>query len=660
MNKMVQLCSANQLIINFMIMIKKIIIGALLLNSISSNAQVFFSEDFSSGLNSWTNVDDDSDPSIPGPNGSDYDLWYVSSQYASLVAGSDGAAAISHSNAPNGAVWVAMTPNNFLISPLIDLSGASASNLKLKFDAGSGQLAGGHEEHYAVYVTTSNIPASIITSTPIFEETLPTTSASAMESHVIDISSYAGQSVYITIRHYNCTNQFNLLFDNIIIEQVLDNNASIESLELNRYSLTNTNNTLDLNITNEGTVAITSITIDWNDGASNSSVITGLNIAPFTSDLVSHPVAISYPTVLEKTIDVTITEVNGVNDTDPIGNTANTQFNTISTHVNKNVVYEEGTGTWCQSCPGGAVMMETMLADHPDNFIAIAVHDNDPMAVQEYRDSSHYVSLPKFHADRVIKEQQIQFPEPPFLKLAQLEVPASLSIMATSAANSITINVTATFNTVFSAANFRLGAIIVEDDVTGTTSDYDQANVYSGGSYGPMGGYENLSDPVPASQMVYNHVGRALIGGYNGQANSVPATITDGQTVNYTFNYTVPSDNDISKTHVVLVLIDQTTGGIVHAVKSDITVGINELSSFSTEIYPNPSNGYLNIEFIGTNEDYVITMFDVTGKKVLTDEISNANGKTIKTINTKALKNGVYFVNVATNGVSTTTKVLVQ
>jgi len=241
-----------------------------------------------------------------------------------------------------------------------------------------------------------------------------------------------------------------------------------------------------------------------------------------------------------------------------------------------------------------------------------------------------------------------------------LEVPASLSAMATSTGNSITINATATFNTVFSAANFRLGAIVVENGVTGTTSDYDQANVYSGGGYGPMGGYENLSDPVPASQMVYNHVGRAVIGGFSGQSNSVPATITDGQTVNYTFNYTVPSDNDISKTHIVLVLIDQTSGAIVHAVESDIVVGINELSSFSTEIYPNPSNDYLNIEFIGTNEDYVITIFDITGKKVLNDEISNANGKTIKTINIKALKKGVYFVNVATNGISSTTKVVVQ
>ena len=642
-------------------MIKNLIIGAVLLSSINAKAQVFFSEDFSvPGLNGWTNVDDDSDASIPGPPGVDYDLWYSSNAYASLITNSDGAAAISHSNAPNGAAWVALNPNNFLISPMIDLSSATASNLKLKFDAGSGQLAGGHAEHYAVYVTTSNVPATIIASTPVFEETLPTTAASAMLSHIIDISSSAGQNVYVTIRHYNCTNQFNLLIDNVIVEQVLADNASIESLELNRYSLTNTNNTLDLNITNEGNSPLTSITIDWNDGTAHSSVISGLNIAPFTTGLVSHPVAISYSTVLEKTIDVEITHVNGVIDADPAGNTAATPFNTISTHVDKNVVFEEGTGTWCQACPGGAVMMETMTNDHPNNFIGIAVHDGDPMTVPEYRDSIEFVSLPKFQADRVLKVQLVQAPEPPFQELIQREIPVSMTAVSTNSGNDITIDATLTFNTVFSAATFRLGAIIVEDGVTGTTSDYDQANVYSGGTYGPMGGYENLPNPVPASQMVYDHVGRALIGGYNGQMNSIPSTITEGQTVNYTFNYTVPSDNDITKTHVVIVLIEQATGEIVQAITSDLIAGMDELSTLNTDVYPNPTNGNLNIEFIGNNSDYVVTFFDIAGKEVLSEKIYNANGKTTTTINTSVLNNGVYFVNVATSGVSSTTKVIVQ
>ena len=46
-------------------------------------------------------------------------------------------------------------------------------------------------------------------------------------------------------------------------------------------------------------------------------------------------------------------------------------------------------------------------------------------------------------------------------------------------------------------ARYKLGFILTEDNVTG----YSQANNFSGGSYGEMGGWENkggwVSDPLP-------------------------------------------------------------------------------------------------------------------------------------------------------------------
>ena len=59
-----------------------------------------------------------------------------------------------------------------------------------------------------------------------------------------------------------------------------------------------------------------------------------------------------------------------------------------------------------------------------------------------------------------------------------------------------------------------MAVVIVEDSVRGTASGYAQANYYSGGGNGPMGGYENLPSTIPASQMTYNHVARVLAGGF--------------------------------------------------------------------------------------------------------------------------------------------------
>jgi len=642
-------------------MIKKFIVLALLSNALASQAQVFFSEDFETGnLNAWTNVDDDADAS--NSPGIDFDLWYASNQYANLVAGSDGYAGVSHSQAAPAGTFLPYTPNNFLISSAINLSGVTGSGLRLTFDAGSGQLAGGHAEHYAVYLTTSNQMADITAATPVFEETLPTTSASIMESHSIDISAYNGQTVYLTFRHFNCTNQFNLLIDNISVEKPLNENGSIESAAINRFSLTNTNNTLDINVTNEGSSTITSVTIDWNDGAAHSSTITGLSIAPLATGVASHTIPVTYSTIVEKTLNINLTHVNGVVETDLTNNTTIAYINTVSSHTVKTVVFEEGTGTWCQACPGGTVMMDDLTQSYPNTFAGVTVHVNDPMENLEHAQGSDFYALPSFHADRRLFDQPFSDGQSVYNALAPLEVPVSISTNIYGSGNNAVIEATATFSTIFANADLRLGLIITEDGITGTGALYNQANIYSGGAYGPMGGYENLPDPVPASQMVYDHVSRALVGGYDGQMNSIPTTITDGQVVNYTFNYTVPAGVDVTKLHAVVVVIDQTTGAIMQGKMSPINLatGIKELKTLKTSIYPNPTTDKVTVNFIGEGKDYMISIFDITGKVIVRETLTNQTGNVQHEIMVNQLQKGSYFITVSNDVESSTQKIIVQ
>jgi len=637
---------------------KRIIILSLLISCVYfAQAQVFFSDNFNDGnIDGWTNIDNDSDPTMSP--GIDYDLWYASDMFAGFVTGSDGAAAISHSKAYDGSDWVALNPNNFLISPSIDLSLAQANDLKLKFESGSGQATGGHAEHYAVYVTTSNTIVDIEAATPVFEETLP--SGEQMFSHIIDISSYSGQTVYVTFRHFNCTDQFNLLIDDVIVEQVLNNNASIESVSLNRYSLTNVDNTLGINITNNGANNITSLTIDWNDGASHTSTITGLNIAQFSTTFVPHPTFVNYSNVLEQEILVNITEVNNETDPDISDNSAYIQINTISQISQKRVLFEEGTGTWCPSCPRGTVMLDNMTTAHPNDLIGIAVHvGTDPMVVNEYETNSDFFASPSIHVDRTFLDQNVDDAESLFNQQISLNVPAELNATISESGNNIIIETSATFRSVFANADFRLGVIIIEDHVTGTNSGYDQNNIYSGGAYGPMGGFENLPNPVPAAQMEYNHVGRALLGGYSGQVNSVPSTITDGDEITYTFNYTIPTTSDISNMHAVVVLIDQSNNQIINAASALLSpLGISTTNIIETNIYPNPTSDILNIKLNTNGEDYTISIIDINGKVVLQKRFES-NVKNM-TISTKDLVKGNYFINISNNKQSTTKKIVIM
>lgn len=634
-------------------MIKTLLPALAMVVGTTAFAQTHFSDDFNdNNLTGWTNVDNDSDASTSNP---DYNFWYTT-DFSSYFPENGAASAVSRSWAAN----VVYHPDNFLISPAINLTSASASGLSLMFRTGSIEPSPYFDEHYAVYVTTSNVPATIITSTPVFEETLP---GNQMYSHTIDLSSFAGQTVYVTFRHFNTVDENTLLLDDVVVKNLVPNDASVDAVTLNRYSQTSTNNTLAVSVKNEGSNAITSVQINWNDGTDHIQTITGLNIAPGATASVNHPTAVNYATVVEKDLAVTISQVNTVADSDPSNNTGSGKINTVSAVEEKSVVIEEGTGTWCGWCPRGAVAMDYMVTTYPTDFIGIAVHNADPMTVTEYDNGANFTGFPGSNVDRVLLDQSVS--QSAFVSYynarKDLIVPAAVSVAASGAGSSVTVVASATFRTVFAAANYRLGVIIIEDGVTGTTSGYNQANYYAGGASGAMGGFESLPDPVPAAQMEYNHVGRALLGGYNGQTGSVPAAITDGQTVSYTFNYAVPATSNKANMHAVAVLIDQTTGEIVNAAEGSLSgASLGEMETIAMEVYPNPATDVVNVKFEGQGGDYQIVITDLAGRQVAATSVANANGAQAVALPVSELGAGNYLVTIAKEGASYTQNLIVK
>ena len=239
----------------------------------------------------------------------------------------------------------------------------------------------------------------------------------------------------------------------------------------------------------------------------------------------------------------------------------------------KVVLIEELTGSWCQWCPGGAVTGEQLVHDYDDLFF-VAVHCGDPMENTDYYNAYGVAGAPTAKIDRTLSELGINEWETNYLA-AVAQVPDAI-INVTSTYDSLTRALTVSVEAIPSVAlsgDYRLGAILTEDAVTGYNSSYDQSNAYSGGGNGAMGGYENLPSPVPFYRMAYDHVGRQLLGGYNGEAGSLPATMQSGQSYTHTFNYTLPSDFDEDYIKVGALMIDQSNGQIVNAGKTDYIKG---------------------------------------------------------------------------------------
>ncbi len=544
------------------------------------------------------------------------------------------------------------TANDWLVSPSVNIP-ASGTTI-LQFDAMGADA--NFPDGFKVYVSSTGNTVSDFGAAALTVNAATT----SFSNYSVNLSSYAGQTVYIAIQN-NSTDMNRLNIDNFVVRQPLANDAILVSATLNRYSLTNTNNTLSLNVKNDGSNPITSVTVDWNDGTAHSQTIS-TNIAVGASANVTHPTMVTYATAVEKNINITISQVNGAADPVTTNNSTSKLFNTVSQNSPKVVLIEEGTGTWCGYCPRGAVAMDYMDQNHPTTFAGVAVHNGDPMTVTAYDNGADFSGFPGANVDRVILGGDVSNNdfETYHNDRKDLIVPAGLDLTATINGNAITLNASATFRTPFTASNFRLGVIMSEDNVTGTGSGYNQTNYYANNALGAMGGFESLPDPVPAAQMVYNHVGRALLGGYDGQTGSVPAAITDGQVVNYTFNYTVPSTSVRGNMHATLVLIDQANGEVVNAKQIPLTqLSVAENTTINMEVYPNPASEAVNVKFDGKGGSYQVSLIDLTGRTVASSQV-DANGVTSVAIPVKGLKAGSYLVSVANETGSFTQQVVVK
>lgn len=231
----------------------------------------------------------------------------------------------------------------------------------------------------------------------------------------------------------------------------------------------------------------------------------------------------------------------------------------------KNVLLEEATGTWCQYCPEGIYYIDSLYGAY-DNVIAIAIHTNDVMACEDYFNATGLTQAPSANIGRNF---QSKTPSEWFACVQQEmanQPKATVSVQnqfnETTRVLTSVVTITALENI---SGNYKVAGIVCEDAVTGPAPQYNQANQYSN-YYFPMGGFENLPNPVPANRMAFDHVARQMLGGYNGEAG-MPSSLAAGQTYSHTFTYNVPEEYDHNYIRVVGALISG-TGVIDNVAKS--------------------------------------------------------------------------------------------
>lgn len=452
-------------------------------------------------------------------------------------------------------------------------------------------------------------------------------------------------------------------------------NAAISGLDIGGNIATQTV-TPTITVMNAGATTLTSfdVVLDYN-GTPYTQNITGQNLASLASYTVSFPGIIL--AAGSNVATATVSNVNGGTDDDATDNSSSITVNPVVPAVGKMVVGEEGTGTWCQWCPRGAVYMDMFEQEFNEFWAGIAVHNGDPMTVTDY-DAGIGTLISGYPSALVDRGNEVDPSGMGTDFYARLQTAPKAFIVNGATWNSTTreLNVSVTADFQASANNnYKLACVLTEDGVTGTTG-YAQSNAYAGGANGVMGGFESLPNPVPAAQMVYDHVARVIKPSFGGFVNSFPAVVNNGDAHTVNFTFTLPANWDETSIHIIGLLIDP-AGRIDNAGKATIAeavangyvngtgVGVEEMTleqiDATFQIFPNPTTSNATVTINLTQESTVaLKMMDMSGKELAVRNYGSINGSSSVELNTAGLQAGVYLIELTVNNETLVKRLIVE
>ena len=410
-----------------------------------------------------------------------------------------------------------------------------------------------------------------------------------------------------------------------------------------------------VSVMNLGLTSINSFDIDFNyNGQIITENINGLNLltgGTYQVDFINNITLIagSNPCISN------IYNVNNVlYDDDNTDDTITTQIISITPAQGKLVIGEEATGTWCGWCPRGAVALNWMDKDYEGFWQGIAVHNNDPMEDSDYDDGLypfHSGSYPSGVVDRTNNIDPGNFKED-FLQRIIIEPNAVITNGAELDSNilkvSLTVNIKNSIN-----GNYKLACVLVEDSVTGNSSQYNQANSYSGGgSLVDVDGidWNTLPTSVSYSQMIYRHVGRSISPSFSGEP-LISTSFVVGDTETICFEFILDPSWDQSQIHIVGMFIDNdnridngSSTTILSAINTGYvacnttSIGIELNGPNRINIYPNPAKNKIFISNL-KEDNTLVKIYDINGRLVLENKISNK-----EYLNISKLSKGIYQI----------------
>lgn len=477
--------------------------------------------------------------------------------------------------------------NDWMVTPQIKIYGTGAK-LAWKAMAASNIKRDG----YKVYVSTKGYAMEDFETEPIFS--IDAEVGGTLQSHEVSLDKYAGQTIYIAFVN-DSYDKYVLCVDDIVVSGPEATDAQDRaSFEVTTPLMTDTGKAqMSVNVKNLKTPTLDAVKVCYrvNDQVFSQD-FTGLNLNQGQTAALTVEQTVDVPLNTTCTYDIWV-EVDG----DPALSVRDSIRGTYFVS-NRRTLIEEGTGTWCGNCPGGALALEYMEKNYPDKVVSIAVHNDDPMEIAAYNDFCQYPAFPMMLVDRkylglpaeLDEDYNYSFLVPGsgveyFFQLAQRFIAeAELSGTATltdANKNRLEIKVESRFINDCKSSGYDIALILLEDSVTAPDgSMYPQSNYYASTKYTFVGKKDTILNSggwgeLPGTvRMKYDHVARAAYNGsFNGYGNNsqLPATIEGGKVYTSQFTWDIPEGtvNHMENCSVVALMTDA-TGYIVNCYKMPV------------------------------------------------------------------------------------------
>ncbi len=449
----------------------------------------------------------------------------------------------------------------------------------------------------------------------------------------------------------------NLYIDNISVGTPFTNDVGVASIEIPGSNITPGTYSPQVTIRNYGTAPQSfGVELKILPAGYDDSTQTITNLAPGATQQVTFSDWVA--TVGSDTLQVFTrleSDSNHTNDT-------LTSFNIVS-DVNRTVLLEFATGTWCQWCPCADSTVQALLRSHSD-LVVLAYHgyvgSSDPYTNFNGNDIVNRLSFTAYPTalfDRqnapadyttwstLYQNRSTNFAPTPIAVSVQ-----SKSYNDTTRLLNVSVNLTSNCNLPF---QYKLNYVITEDNLF----------------YAQVGNAECPGSPT----WVHNRVVRNMVNGAIGEnANASPgwpADSTIAKTLSTTISPAWVSGNCRLN---IFVYRDNTFLGSAE-VQNAIAIPVGDLTDVRestdhglptkfelAQNYPNPFNPETNIKFSVPNEGFVsLKVFDVTGKEVLTgvNEVLRRGFYNLL-LDASHLSSGVYFYRLSANGFSKVMKMV--